>query len=269
MRASGVTMVTTNAHQQVADQPQIVAPGFVSESQSELTEAIRLLARSIQENARYVDEYNAQSVVPTSVTSISVKPQFEEFYELIKRVVVTGPTSTSLAPAEAASGPIANPGSGATIVSLGVLPAGTYQVYWEVGLEGTVTAADGDNMKVVLGASNLLRAEYPGVVGEYPQQTFQFTSDGTSVTKIITVAASSGASASYNAQISCIPINVPVTFVLQLGDRFWTLSLPSTGLLEFSCEMLLGRNDLRQVTSTFAGSWNLELMGHADVRNRS
>ena len=251
----------------VHDQPQHIDPEFTAESKSELTEAIRRLARATEGSTRFVDEYVTQGPVPVSVTSLQVQPQFELYAERIKRVLVIGPTATTLGPSTN-QGAVTDPGAGANIVSLGVLPAGQYQAYVTVGLEGTVAAGDADNMKAVNGANTLEHFSFPGVVGEYPQDTFQFTSDGATATQIKAVAAASGAAAIYDATFSVIPINVAIPFTLQLGDRYWQLTLPSTGILEFSCDLLLTRTDVRKLTSATAGAWFFELTGEADARNR-
>jgi hypothetical protein len=57
----------------------------------------------------------------------------------------------------------------------------------------------------------------------------------------------------------------PVT--LQLGDRFWSLVIPASGLLVIApVSLLLNRNDYRTLTSVTPGDYGLELMGWADER---
>lgn len=239
--------------------------GALTEAATRMADAAEIITRRQQGESLRVDEYLPQTAVPTSITSLILPPQFERYSEVIKRIIVTGPTATTLGPSTK-EGQVTNPGAGATIATLGVLPAGQYTAYWNVGLEGTVTAADADNMKVVLGAANLAHAAFPGVVGEYPQAQFQFTADGVNSVTVVAVAAASGATAIYDAFISVVPTNVAIPFTLQLGNRFWSLSLPPTGVLEFSADILLERNDLRRLTSATAGPWSLELTGEADVR---
>jgi hypothetical protein len=65
---------------------------------------------------------------------------------------------------------------------------------------------------------------------------------------------------------SIIVTGPPGNVTLQLGDRFWNLTIPATGIIVIApVAILLGRNDLRQLTGT-AGSYSLELMGIADER---
>jgi hypothetical protein len=57
---------------------------------------------------------------------------------------------------------------------------------------------------------------------------------------------------------------------LQIGDRYWALVMPASGILPItSIGMILGRNDIRQLTASAAGEWSLELMGYADTRGNS
>jgi hypothetical protein len=54
---------------------------------------------------------------------------------------------------------------------------------------------------------------------------------------------------------------------LQLGDRFWSLTIPATGIIVISpVSFLLSRNDYRVLTSATPGDYSLELMGWADER---
>jgi hypothetical protein len=54
---------------------------------------------------------------------------------------------------------------------------------------------------------------------------------------------------------------------VQLGDRYWTLTIPATGILVIApVSFLLGRNDYRVLTSATPGDYGLELMGWADER---
>lgn len=65
---------------------------------------------------------------------------------------------------------------------------------------------------------------------------------------------------------SVIITGPPGNITLQLGDRFWNLTIPATGVIVIApVGILLNRNDLRQLTGT-SGSYSLELMGIADER---
>lgn len=60
------------------------------------------------------------------------------------------------------------------------------------------------------------------------------------------------------------PTGTP-TFSLQLGKRFWNLTLPASGVLVIApVRISLNRNDPRILTPTTPGDWALELMGFAN-----
>lgn len=249
----------------VADDSEALSTAYLRESISELIEATRILARRLESEARRVDEYDSATLTPESITSLTLQPQFDRFAELIEKIIITGPASgqTSFQVGNTST----NPGANSTIASLGVLPAGLYSVQPTVELQGTVTAADANNMRLRSQAQSV-QAEfvYPGVAGTYPQGTVVVQSDGVNAILIQAIAAASGAAAIYGGELIATPI--PPTFTLLLGDRQWNLTLPSTGILAIPCKLLLDRNSNRILQSTFPGNWGLELMGTADVRNR-
>jgi len=70
-------------------------------------------------------------------------------------------------------------------------------------------------------------------------------------------------------KIESIIINGPASasFTLQLGDRFWSMVMPASGILTIGyVAVLLGRNDPRILTASTSGDWFFELMGVADQR---
>jgi hypothetical protein len=250
----------------VPDAPHGFSSDYLAQTMSELNQTMRADLLYRQSRTLHVDEYLAQSGALTSTTSVALLPQFEIYDEVIERVLITGPSSEGLSTAYGRA-TVTDPTGGATVLSLGVVPAGQYNVNWEVDLEGTVTEADADNMKFQLGATGIGNAIYPGQVGLYPQEQLTYTSDGSSTSKVIANGAASGAGAIYGAAVSLSPAGSTVPFTLQLGDRYWNLALTNTGILEFSTKLLLSRTDKRLLTSIFPGAWTLELMGYADVRN--
>lgn len=55
--------------------------------------------------------------------------------------------------------------------------------------------------------------------------------------------------------------------VLVLGDRQWSLTIPTSGILVIApLALILGRGDARMLTSGTPGAYTLELMGIADRR---
>lgn len=54
---------------------------------------------------------------------------------------------------------------------------------------------------------------------------------------------------------------------LQLGQRFWNLTIPTSGFILISPIWLqIGRDEPRILTGNAAGGYTLELMGHVDER---
>lgn len=60
------------------------------------------------------------------------------------------------------------------------------------------------------------------------------------------------------------------TVTLQLGQRFWTLTVPAAGFILIAPLFLqLARDEPRILTPAVPGQYTLELMGHADERANS
>lgn len=126
----------------------------------------------------------------------------------VRRLTVAGlsPAATQSA-GVAAGGNVTNPGANTTIISLAALSPGLWQINWSVGLQGTVTAADANNMRLRSNATTIATAEYPGLVGNYPQPPVQVNVPaGAGLTLIQSVAAASGASAIYTGSLSATPL---------------------------------------------------------------
>lgn len=61
----------------------------------------------------------------------------------------------------------------------------------------------------------------------------------------------------------------PNAVTLQLGDRFWPLTIPASGFISIGpMALLLSRQDQRILWSATAGAYSLELMGNADSRGQ-
>jgi hypothetical protein len=136
----------------------------------------------------------------------------QSLYAVIGATTASGYTPGSLQN----TGSATDPSAGGTIVALTGLNANTtYQVNWTVSLSGTVTAADGNNMKIVGSSGYTVDALYPGTDGSYAQLSFQ-VSGQTSLT-IEAIAAASGSSAVYGGQIIASPISGIVTASAAVG----------------------------------------------------
>jgi hypothetical protein len=256
---------TTGTAREEPDLPHFPSTLF---EDNRLAEALEHLAGLSQFWAQYqypVDERRVQTLPGDSESSITLQPTYE-FPEFIKTVVVTGPA----APVSTfqVSNAVTNPAANGVIASLGVIPKGSYTASVELELQGTVTNADANNMKFVTqGLGLIANFSYPGQVGVYQIPPFDFSADGTTTVAVKAVAAASGISAVYAANVVATPN--PVTFTLQLGDRVWNLVLPSTGILAIPVDSIsLDRTDARILTPAVAGDWGLELVGWGDVRER-
>ena len=119
-------------------------------------------------------------------------------------VTTAGSTGASVQ----ASGTATDPAAGANIASISaasltaVAPGGSlWTVNWQVGLQGTVTSGDANNMAIVSNLSTKATAIYPGTDGNYPQLPVSFVVPSSAGINVQAVAAASGASAVYAAQI--------------------------------------------------------------------
>lgn len=101
-------------------------------------------------------------------------------------------------------GTVAAPGAGVVVAQLTGLPAGTYNINWEVELLGPVAAADTNNMVLFTGAGNVQIAIVPPAAGAYPQEPVEVTipAGGTIGVKAIGAAT---AGTTYGAQFAISP----------------------------------------------------------------
>lgn len=73
-------------------------------------------------------------------------------------------------------------------------------------------------------------------------------------------------------KITSMIVTGPAAGVCQviLGDRYWNLVIPATGIIVVApIAILLSRSDSRVLTSVTSGDWGLELMGVASERFQS
>jgi hypothetical protein len=135
-------------------------------------------------------------------------PYVIEHQSEVYAVLVTSPMS---APAGSVTlqgnGAVTNPAASGVIVSTPAL-TGTYSITTTTYVEGGTTA-DSDNMKFVFGASTP-HLVYPGSVVAPVSRTFVVTLNNQSV-QVAALAAASGASAVYHAQIISTPVLLAAT----------------------------------------------------------
>lgn len=121
--------------------------------------------------------------------------------------VNTVPTEITTEFEGSAAAPAAN--GNVLLIGTGALPPpGTYTVNWKVGLDGTVSAADLNNFKLVFG-SVLLNGINNPVVGEYPQPPVSITIlPGNANTLSVKAIGASTVGSTYSAQITLTPMQV-------------------------------------------------------------
>lgn len=154
--------------------------------------------QSLQANVQTAADEGALITCPTTIRVTGTAPLW----------AVGIPSSTSPVSGVTSGGnkgAVTDPGAFATIVSTTAL-TGTYQVTVTVYVDGTTTAADGDNME--FNANGTVTLAYPGTVVFPVTYTFTETLTATSM-NVKSVAAASGAAAVYHAQITYTQIAGP------------------------------------------------------------
>jgi len=148
----------------------------------------------------------------------------EGWYWAVSRVSVDGLAVTTTSPATGypsvtASGNVTDPGATTTIASISaaaltaVAPAGSlWNVQWTASLQGTVAAGDQDNMQLNSNLASKQVGVFPAQVGNYPQTGVTFAVPSGAGILVQSIAAASGASAIYGAQITAT--YVPTTSLI-------------------------------------------------------
>jgi hypothetical protein len=227
-----------------------------------LKSKLEKVATMVEDKSRPLDIYQPQTLTVEANASITLQPAWET-PEKISSIIITGPpTSSTAAPSGGNAGNVTTPGAGATIVNTAAIN-GLYNVTVTVWVSGTVGAGDNDNMQLVYGSTviNLSDGTTPIT---YPFQ-INPANNGLSV-KAINAGT---AGAVYHAAITYAPAspNPATTMTLQLGDRTWNLTMPSTGIIVVApVGIMLSRSDVRIFTASTSGEYTLELMGYADTR---
>jgi hypothetical protein len=153
--------------------------------------------------------------VKAYVTAIDYPIVLAESQQKAQNAFNAAMTSAGSVVSAQATNTATDPGAGGTVANIsaatlvGIAPAGTiWTVNWQVSLQGTVTSADANNMSVVSNLSTKATALYPGVAGNYSQLPVQFAIPSGAGITIEAVAAASGASAVYGAQVVAYPTSV-------------------------------------------------------------
>lgn len=228
-------------------------------------EQVATLARTIENRANPVDEYNSAAVSgAASSASVIVQPTYEYMPEKIESIVVTGPAAGQSATQPGLTA--ANPAIGSVITSL-TLPPGVYTVNWTVTPQGTVGVAEKNNFALYVNGVPFTTSINPQTAGtSTSQQAVQLVLTQASNTVSVNVGQGAPTStAQYGAVLTAL--STGNLFTLQLGDRIWSLTLPPSGVMTIGyVALILGRSDPRILTPAAPGIWTLELMGIADRR---
>lgn len=157
----------------------------------------------------------------------------EGWYWAVSRVsvdglAVTAPTTNY--PTVTASGNITDPGASTTIASISaasltaVAPAGSlWQVQWMASLQGTPGAGDQDNMQLNSNLATKQIGIFPAQDGNYQQLGATFVVPAGAGILVQSIAAASGATAIYGAQITATYVQtaplVPAVDVVKLYNQ--------------------------------------------------
>lgn len=112
-------------------------------------------------------------------------------------------------------GTVTSPGANANVVNVGAgaIPVGTYQVQWVVELDGTVSATDVDNFKLIINGLTVLNSVNDGAIGRYPQPNVTVTITGSGAQSVKAVAAGT-VGAQYSAQLVFTPVLAPTSALI-------------------------------------------------------
>lgn len=171
--------------------------------------------------------------------------------------------ASSAVPADV-SGSVVAPGAGATIATTAALAAGTYDVAWEVGLQGAAAAADANNFQLFAGATLLETSVNPGAAGEYAQLTARVTIPAATAISVKALGAGTAA-VTYSATITATPDQF-IGFTAELQDEGDPCGEPNADFQESSTAWfgpqgvnLNGALKLHVITGTVTGTIYLGL----------
>jgi hypothetical protein len=153
-------------------------------------------------------EVMALPVLPTSADQLLISSDC--------RLVGWSLRDTSVPAAADNAGQVVAPAAGAAIVTLSGLRAGTYDVNWQVGLQGAAAAADADNFQLKNGATVIENTINAGAAGAYVQTGTRITVPANGTVTINAIGAGT-AGVTYLAQIELVPTQVGAT-VVELQD---------------------------------------------------
>lgn len=110
------------------------------------------------------------------------------------------------------SGLVVSPGAGAAIATVSGLRAGTYDVSWEVGLQGAAAAADADNFQLKNGVTVVENSVNAGAAGAYAQVNARITVPANGTVTVNAIAAGT-VGVTYLADLEITPTQIAATVV--------------------------------------------------------
>jgi|SRR5215469_874169 len=115
---------------------------------------------------------------------------------------------------------VTGPGAGATIATLGVLPAGVYNIAWIVGYgAGAVAAAELNNMRLNANGAAVLTAQIPATANtQATQPSVTVVANGSSPITITAIGAGTG-TANYQGTLVATAQGQPASDGVILGSR--------------------------------------------------
>jgi hypothetical protein len=137
---------------------------------------------------------------------------------------------TSTPAAQDGAAQVVAPGAGAAIVTLSGLRAGTYDVVWQVGLQGAAAAADANNFQLKNGVTVVENSDNAGAAGAYSQVGARITVPVNGTVTVNAIGAGT-AGVTYLANVELTPSQVGATVVeiQDTGNILGEVSLPPGG----------------------------------------
>jgi hypothetical protein len=145
----------------------------------------------------------------TTLLEIPDKPAVGRVWNILTANLDVPALEANFATPATASGNVTAPAGSTAIANIppaSLIPGAEYVITWNVSLNGTVTTADGDNMRLNVGSVFVFNAQYPGVNGFYPMPTITMPYPVNDAVGIrVRNAAAGSASAIYGAMIVAQP----------------------------------------------------------------
>jgi hypothetical protein len=260
-----------NPNPEVTDTNAPVTPQYLANQMAAFNRKLDRINMQLFDTSHPFDFYRPQSLSGEAATQIQAQASYSQ--ERIESIIVTGPTGDEQTGLNA-YGLAAEPVAAGTVITSLFLPQGAYALNLFTGLSGTATAADADNMELVIpGQSPIVIPNNVETVSS-AQPSWSpvinvVSPPGGETIQIKSIGAGSG-TANYRASIIANPSGNGTPFSLQLGGRNWNLLLPATGILVIPLitGFELAEEDPRILSSAVSGDWSIELMGHANTQYR-